>query len=77
VDPLLTCLHTPEHPGFELLFGLEPVVQVTAWLFATFEIDFVCATSDLLVRRRVPFRNPSCVSLGCFGLYISVSLLFR
>src|SRR6266403_5345838 len=37
---------------FEFAFGLEPIVQLTPRLFAAFEIDFVCATSDFLVTRR-------------------------
>jgi hypothetical protein len=36
---------------FEVAFGFDPIVQLTAQLFATFEIDFVCATSDFLVTR--------------------------
>jgi hypothetical protein len=40
--------------AFEFAFGLEPIVQLTAWLFTAFEIDFVGAKPDCLVRRRVP-----------------------
>jgi hypothetical protein len=38
----------------EFSFGLKPIVQIMVWLFAAFEIDFVCATSDVLVTRRFP-----------------------
>ena len=47
--PLLARLRARECPAFEFAFGLEPIVQITAWLFAAFEIDLVCATSDVLV----------------------------
>jgi hypothetical protein len=40
--------------AFEFALGLEPIVQVTARLLAAFEIDFVGAKPDCLVRRRVP-----------------------
>src|SRR2546427_10381885 len=55
---------------FEFAFGLEPIVQLTPWLFAAFEIDFVCATSDFLVTRRVPYQNlsPLRLAIGCVGL---------
>ena len=49
--PFLARLRAPKHPTFEFAFGLEPIVQLTAWLFAAFEVDFVCATSDFLVTR--------------------------
>jgi hypothetical protein len=49
--PFLTCLLAPKHAAFEFAFGLEPIVQLKAWLFAAFKTDFVCATSDLLVTR--------------------------
>jgi hypothetical protein len=42
---------------FELAFGLEPIVKLTAWFFAAFQIDFICAASDCLVMRQVPGRN--------------------
>src|SRR5438046_10715132 len=45
--------------SFEFAFGLEPIVQLTPWVFAAFEIDFVCATSDFLVTRRAPWRSLS------------------
>jgi Glycosyl hydrolases family 16 len=41
---VLARLRVPKHPTFEFAFGLEPIIQLTAWLFAAFEIDFVCAT---------------------------------
>jgi hypothetical protein len=52
--PYLARLRARKRPTFEFAFGLEPIVQLTAWLFAAFKIDFVCATSDVLVTRRVP-----------------------
>jgi hypothetical protein len=54
-DPFLARLRKPKHPAFKFAFGLEPIVQLTAWLFAAFEIDFVCATSDFLFTRRVGY----------------------
>jgi hypothetical protein len=47
--PFLVRLRVPKHPEFEFAFRLEPIVQLTARLFAASEIDFVCATSDFLV----------------------------
>src|SRR5882724_149998 len=38
----------------EFAVGSEPIVQLTPWLSAAFEIDFVFATSDFLVTRRAP-----------------------
>ncbi len=49
--PFLARLRAPKHPAFEFALRLEPIVQLTAWLFAAFEVDFVCATSDFLVTR--------------------------
>jgi hypothetical protein len=34
---------------------LEPIVQIAAWLLAAFEIEFVGATSDFLLTRRVHY----------------------
>jgi hypothetical protein len=51
----LACLRN--YHTFEFAFGLEPIVLLTAWLFAAFEIDFVCATSDVLVTLRVFHRG--------------------
>lgn len=39
--PRITCLArllASKHPAFEFTFGLEPIVQLTALLFAAFEI---------------------------------------
>ena len=52
----LARLPARKHPTCEFAFGLEPIVQLTAWLFVTFEIDFVRAMPDFLVMRRVPCR---------------------
>ena len=49
---------------FEFAFGLEPIVQLTPWLFAAFEIDFVCATSDFLVTRRALAKSLPSLPLG-------------
>jgi hypothetical protein len=32
----LARLRVPKRPIFEFAFGLEPIVQLTAWLFAAF-----------------------------------------
>ncbi len=47
--PLLARLRARECPAFEFAFGLEPIVPITAWLFAEFEMDFEGATSDFVV----------------------------
>ena len=76
----LARLRVPKRPTFEFAFGLEPIVQLTAWLFAAFEIDFVCATSDVLVTRRVPCRSLSRLRRlggGRLGPCTSISLWFR
>jgi len=31
----------------ELVFGLQPIVELIAWKAAAFEIDFICAEPDL------------------------------
>ncbi len=38
--PCLARLLAPKHAAFEFAFGLEPIVQLTAWLFAALKIDF-------------------------------------
>ena len=35
----------------ELVFGLQPIVELIAWKAAAFEIDFICAEPDLLTTR--------------------------
>ena len=53
-----------KHSVFEFAFGLEPIVQLKAWLFAAFKIDFIRATSDFLVTHRVLYLNfLTCTSL--------------
>jgi hypothetical protein len=66
-------------PAFEFAFGLEPIVEITAWLLAAFEIEFVGAKSDFLVRHRVRDGNLSRLGLsrGSFGLCASISVWFR
>jgi len=51
---LLTRLLEPNHPAFEFAFGLEPIVELTAGLSVARKVDFIGATSDFLVTRRVP-----------------------
>jgi hypothetical protein len=50
----LARLRARKRPTSEFAFCLEPIVQVTAWLFAACEIDFVCATPNVRVKRGVP-----------------------
>ena len=52
----LAGLGAAKHAALEFAFGLEPIVQIMAWFFAAFEIDFVGATSDFLITRRVPYE---------------------
>jgi len=42
-----------EQATLKFAFGLEPIFQIAAWLLAAFEIEFVGATSDFLLTRRV------------------------
>jgi hypothetical protein len=35
----------------QFTFGLEPVIQIAARLFAAFKVNFVCAASDFLLSR--------------------------
>src|SRR5712664_4171568 len=55
--PFLARLRAAKHAAFEFAFGLEPIVQIMAWLFAAFAIDFVCSTPDFLVARRALYRR--------------------
>jgi hypothetical protein len=50
----LARLSAAKQAAFEFVFRLEPIVHVKAWLFAAFEIDFICATSDFLGTHSVP-----------------------
>jgi hypothetical protein len=50
----LARLGARKRSALEFAFGLEPIVQITAWLLAAFEIDFVGAKSDCLLRHSVP-----------------------
>src|SRR5713226_6400304 len=49
----LARLSAAKNATFE--FRLEPIVQFTAWSFAAFEIDFVCAPPDFLGTHSVPY----------------------
>jgi hypothetical protein len=49
----LARLRAAKHPAFELTIRLHPIVHITDQLFAAFEIDFVCSTSDFVITRRV------------------------
>jgi hypothetical protein len=40
---------------YQFACGSEPIVQVTARLFAAFEVDFTCATSDCFLARRFTY----------------------
>jgi hypothetical protein len=42
----LNRLFATEVPALQFAFGLEPILQIAARLFATFQINFVCAASD-------------------------------
>ena len=78
--PFLTRVRARKHAAFEFAFGLEPIIQLTAWLFAALEIDFVGAKSDFLVTRRVPYRSFSRLRRlggGSMGPCSSISLWFR
>jgi hypothetical protein len=44
----LARLRAAKRPTCEFAFPLEPIVEITAWLFAAFEIDFVCAMDCLV-----------------------------
>jgi hypothetical protein len=46
-------MRAAKHLAFEFAFGLEQIGQLAAWLFAAFQIDFVCAAPDYLFTRRV------------------------
>jgi hypothetical protein len=43
------------HFALEFPFRLEPIVQVTAVFFASFNEELACATSDFFVKSRVPY----------------------
>src|SRR5579863_9304932 len=47
------CLLRPKCPTFDLPFGLEPIVQVTAVFLAAFNVELVRPMSDLRLKRRV------------------------
>jgi hypothetical protein len=51
----LARLSTQYQDVLKFPFGAEPIVQIVAWLLTAFEVDFICATSDLLVTQRVPY----------------------
>jgi hypothetical protein len=52
--PFLAHLCTQNQPVFQFVLGLQPIVQLTPWLFATFKIDFIRPPPDFLFTRRVP-----------------------
>jgi hypothetical protein len=49
--PFLYPQLAPEFPALQFTFGLEPVIQIAARLYAAFEVNFVCASSDFLLGR--------------------------
>src|SRR5205807_4585669 len=75
-------LRAPKHSAFEFAFGMEPIVHITAWLFAAFQIDFVGATSDLLITRRALYRSLSRLRPGggslrhCTSCFFLVSMTY-
>ena len=60
---LLDPLSATKQPVGKFEFGLKPVVQLTAWLLAAFEIDLVRANPDLLLTRLFYYRS-HCLSGG-------------
>ena len=61
---MLARLPAPKHPAFEFAFHWEPILQITAWLWALFKTDFVCTQSDFVITRRVPYGNLFRLRLG-------------
>src|SRR5258708_17473162 len=61
---VLSHLSARKRPTLKFTLGLEPVVQLKAWRFTTFEINFVRAKSDFFVARHFPNRNLSRLRLG-------------
>src|SRR6266481_2132422 len=70
-------LNTRKFTALEFAFGLKPIVQIMVWLFAAFEIDFVCATSDVLVTRQVPYPGRWLVRLRRGGLWLCTFISLR
>jgi hypothetical protein len=62
----------PEVSTLHLAFSLEPIIQIAALLFATFQINLVRAASDLLLGPWIPELSGS-----YFGVYVCVSRCFR
>src|SRR5205807_26385 len=62
-------------PRVRVRVCLEPIVRLTALLFAALKINLVRATCDFPVRCRVPDRNLQRRRLfgGCFGLCTFIS----
>ena len=51
-NSFLARLRATKQPAFEFALRLEPIVQITARFLTAFEIDLVCAKSDLLLALR-------------------------
>jgi hypothetical protein len=64
----LILVHPRKRQTFQFMFGLKPIVEFTARLFAALKIDFVCATSDIFFKRCVSPRNLSRFRLLGAGL---------
>jgi hypothetical protein len=79
--PLLKTIPTPFEKSdlLEFAFGPEPIIKLIAWEAVTLEIDFICATPDFFVTRRVVCRRILCVRLNwaCVKLQSFNFLAFR
>src|SRR5712671_4622690 len=65
------------HATIELVFGLQPIIKLTAWKAAAFEIDFICAEPDLFKTWSVVCGsdlwvrlNRACPDLRPFTLFV-------
>jgi hypothetical protein len=61
-----------EIPALQFALGLEPIIQIAARLFATFQVNLVRAAFDLLVGPWIPDLSGSYL-----GFYVCVSRCFR
>jgi hypothetical protein len=50
--PFLIRLRALPRSTLEFALGLEPIVQLKAWLSTAFEIKLVCTKSDFFVKRQ-------------------------
>jgi hypothetical protein len=61
----LNRLLAPQVCSLQFAFGLQPIIQIAAGLLATFQIDLVGGTSDLLFGHWTPD-----LSGNYFGFYV-------